>query len=115
MNQREEYVLGRDVTDQAKARESRGTVVISFRISSEEFDALTEYAGAQRKTVSQIAREAFREGLTSRSQTQWAAMSFAGGSMVCFGDVVGNTFVSVDSNVESVGEELEGFTIQVPG
>lgn len=113
MSQREEYVLGRDVTEQAKARESRGTVVISFRISKEEFDALTDYAGLQGKTVSQIAREALREGLTSRGQSQWAAMSFVGGSMVCFGNVEDNTFASVDSSVDSVGEEAEGFTIQV--
>ena len=111
MNQREEYVLGRDVTEQAKARENRGTVVISFRISNEEFGALTENAGVQGKTVSQVAREAFRQGLTSRGPTQWAAMSFAGGNMVYFGNAESSTFGTEEADIEGGDQQSDGFRI----
>ncbi len=111
MNQREEYVLGRDVTEQAQARENRGTVVISFRISSEEFDALTKHAGVQGNTVSQIAHEAFRRGLTPREPTLWAAMSFAGGNMVSFGNVEAGTIGTEEADIVSGEQELDGFRV----
>ena len=57
------YKLGRNVTDQAKAKENRGTVVISFRIKADEFDRLCELAKLNERTVSEEARKAFRIGL----------------------------------------------------
>lgn len=57
------YTLGRDVTEQAKAKESRKTVVISFRIKPSEFDRLSDLAVRDDRTVSEVARMAFRLGV----------------------------------------------------
>ena len=113
MSQQHDYILGRDVTEQAKARESRGTVVVSFRISGDEFDALSDSADGQGKTVSQVAREAFRRGIKSRGPTQWAAMSFLGGNIIYFGDAERGTFGTGEAEIESVDQGLDGFRIQV--
>ena len=67
-----EYVLGRDVTEQAKAREKRGTVVISFRIGLDEFDRLSDLAESEDRTVSWIARRAFRTGMWPYTSTDTA-------------------------------------------
>ena len=111
MSQQQDYILGRDVTEQAQARESRGTVVVSFRISANEFDALSDIADGQGKTVSQVAREAFRHGLTSRGPTQWAAMSFAGGNMVYFGNAENSTFGAEEADLEGGDQESDRFRI----
>lgn len=58
-----EYILGRDVTEQAKAKEKRGTVVISFRINADEFDRVCDLALSKDRTASWVARRAFRIGL----------------------------------------------------
>ena len=55
--------LGRDVTEQARARENRGTVVISFRLKTSEFDDLCAAATLQDRTVSEVARMAYRLGM----------------------------------------------------
>lgn len=112
MSQQEEYVLGRNVTQQARARENRGTVVISFRISGEEFDALSDVADGRGKTVSQVAREAFRQGLTSRGPTQWAAISFPGGNMVYFGNAEPGTFgPNEETDIEGEIQISDGFMV----
>lgn len=108
---KQDYVLGRDVTEQAQARESRGTVVISFRISADEFDALSDIAVGQGKTISQVAREAFRQGLTSNGPIQWAAMSFPGGNMVYFGNAESSTFGAEEADIESGDQVSDGFRI----
>ncbi len=56
------YRLGRDVTDLAKATENRGTVVVSLRLDAREFDALSDYAEAQDRSISEVARAAIRRG-----------------------------------------------------
>ena len=111
MRQQQDYILGRDVTEQAQAHENRGTVVVSFRISGDEFDALSDVADGQGKTVSQVAREAFRQGLTSRGPTQWAAMSFAGGNMVYFGNAESSTFGTEEADIKGGDQEPNGFRI----
>ncbi len=57
------YKLGRNVTDMAKARENRGAVVISFRLKVDEFDRLCELARLNDRTVSEVARIAYRFGV----------------------------------------------------
>lgn len=89
----QEYVLGRNVTEQAQAQENRGTVVLSLRLSSAEFDMLNDLAEMQGRTVSQVAREAIQAWLKHGSrETQWAALSFFGGSTAYFGDMSSHTF-----------------------
>ena len=66
------YILGRNVTEQAEAREARGTVVISFRIDADEFDTLCDLAEESERTVSWVARKAFRIGLTPFMPTNTA-------------------------------------------
>ena len=57
-----DYVLGRNATDLARVKSS-GTVVMSLRLSVEEFSALSNLAESEGKTVSQVAREGIRERL----------------------------------------------------
>lgn len=59
----EQYILGRNVTEQASAKEDRGTTVISFRIKTDEFDVLTHLAQKLDRSISQVARSAFRYGM----------------------------------------------------
>ena len=59
----DKYRLGANVTEQAKAREHRGTVVVSFRLRIDEFDELTDIATQHDRTVSEMARRSMRLGL----------------------------------------------------
>ena len=113
MTQQQEYRLGRKVTEQARAREDRGTVVVSFRVSAKEFDELSDLADSEGKTVSQVAREAFRHGLTFAGPSRWAAISFINGSMVSFGDAYQCTFGTGEPDVEEINQMSEGFVIKM--
>ena len=113
MSQQQDYRLGRKVTEQARAREGRGTVVVSFRVSAEEFDALSDLADSEGKTVSQVAREAFRQGLTSAGPTRWAAISFINGTMVSFGDAYQCTFGTGEPDVEKISQASEGYVFEM--
>ena len=44
MAERTDYVLGRDVTEQARSQESRATSIVSLPLSTEEMDALCAVA-----------------------------------------------------------------------
>jgi hypothetical protein len=86
--EREDYVLGRNVTEQARAKERRGTVVLSLRVSGHEFDALTDFADSEGRTVSQVARAAIQQWLAHPHRASHSAsMSFPSGGMAYFGDV----------------------------
>ncbi len=113
MRQQQDYRLGRKVTEQARAREDRGTVVVSFRVSAKEFDALSDLADSEGKTVSQVAREAFRHGLTFAGPTRWAAISFINGSMVSFGDAYQCTYGTGEPDVEKINQASEGYVIEM--
>ena len=115
MRQQQDYRLGRNVTERAQAQESRGTVVVSFRVSNNEFDALSDLAESQGRTVSQVAREAFRQGLTSDGPTRRAAISFLNGNLVSFGTAYGGTFGTGEPEVEKISHKSDGFLIEVTG
>lgn len=85
---REDYVLGRNVTEQLRAREVRDTVVLSFRLSSVDFDALSDLAESQGKTVSQVGREAVQASLIPSANLTGisAAIGLPHGAMAYFGD-----------------------------
>ncbi len=76
-------------------------------------DAPRDRENGQGKTISQVTLEAFRQGLTSSGPTQWAAMSFLGGNMIYFGNAECGTFGIGEAEIESVGQGLGGFRIQV--
>ena len=100
-DKRDDYILGRNVTEQAQSREKGETVVLSFRLSGEEFVTLSEFAESHGRTVSQVAREAIQQWLLDRGRDpRWAAMSFSGGTRVQFGDVSGSTFRAGEPDVE---------------
>ena len=85
---RQDYVLGRNVTEQARARERRSTVVLSLRLSGDEFDALGDFADLEGRTVSHVARAAIQQWLAHPYRaTHSASMSFPSGGMAYFGDV----------------------------
>lgn len=66
MAERTDYVLGRDVTEQARSHEDRTTSVVSLRLSSEEMDALCAVADQEGKYLSDVVRDAVRRHLKSR-------------------------------------------------
>jgi hypothetical protein len=109
----QEYMLGRNVTERAQAKENRGTVVLSLRLSSVEFDMLTDRAESQRRTVSQVAREAIQGWLKhGNRETQWAALSFANGPMVYFGNMCDLTFRTGEPSVQ-INQDLQESEISV--
>jgi hypothetical protein len=93
MSKRQDFILGRNVTEQAKAHEGRGSAVLSLRLSGEELDSISNIAEVEDKTLSQIVREAIRQWLSNRQrETRWAAMSFPDGTMMYFGNTAHGTF-----------------------
>ena len=95
MIEQNDFVLGRNVTEQAKAVEGRGTVVLSIRLSADELDSLSIIAEAEDKTLSQVVREAIRQWRSNRQrETRRAAMSFPNGNMLYFGDTTQGTFTT---------------------
>ncbi len=72
MAERTDYVLGRDVTEQARSQESRTTGVVSLRLSAEEMDALCAVADKEGKYLSDVVRDAVRKHLKSRKAKQSA-------------------------------------------
>ena len=87
MDERDDYVLGRNVTKQALGKE-RMTSVVSIRLSSEEMDAVSSVAEREGKTFAQVVREAIKETASAkRREFGWsAAVSFRNGSGARFGD-----------------------------
>ena len=72
---RQDYVLGKDVTDAVRGQ-SRGTVVLSLRVDSKEFATLSRLADVEGKTVSQLVREGIRARLNRADMTPSNRMSF---------------------------------------
>ena len=54
----EEYVLGEDVTDWALGGRSKESVVVSIRITAQEFYRLDKLCDETEKSMSQLARDA---------------------------------------------------------
>ena len=65
MDERGDYVLGRNVTNQALGKE-RMTSVVSIRLSSEEMDAVSAVAEREGKTFAQVVREAIKEATSAK-------------------------------------------------
>ena len=88
MDERDDYVLGRNVTKQALGEEEL-TSVISIRLSSEEMDAVNIVAEREGKTFTQVAREAIRQmNSAKRGEYAWSAMmSLPNGARFGFGDL----------------------------
>jgi hypothetical protein len=98
----QEYILGRNVTERARAQENRGTVVLSLRLSSVEFDMLSDLAESQGRTVSQVAREAIQVSFKHRNRETYSAdLSLSNGSAFTFGDMSNRTSQSVQINQDN--------------
>lgn len=94
-----DYVLGVNVTEQAKAQESRGTVVVSFRVSDKDFKRLSTLADSEGKRVSQVAREALLLGLNTSVELPQssASISLGDGAMVSWGNAyIGTSGANVE-------------------
>jgi len=70
----------------AKSKENRDSVVVSFRLSSADFDQLSAIADTQGKTISQIAREALQKGIAPELNESWAKISFPDGRSFTWGN-----------------------------
>lgn len=88
MDERDDYVLGRNVTKQALGKEGLLTSVVSIRLSSEEMDAVNIVAEREGKTFTQVVREAIRQmNSAKRSEYAWISpMSLSNGAWSEFGD-----------------------------
>ena len=88
MDERDDYVLGQDITKQALGKEGRMTSVVSIRLSSEEMDAVSAVAEREGKTFAQVVRAAIKEMAAAKRRARgWsAAVSFLDGSGARFGD-----------------------------
>ena len=73
MAERTDYVLGHDVTEQARSQESRLTGIVSLRLSAEEMDALCAVADREGKYLSEVVRDAVLKHLKSKRAKQPAA------------------------------------------
>lgn len=105
MNQ--EYELGKNVTDSAEGENRRGTVVLSLRMSGTEFDAISDSAERQGKTVSQVAREAIRSGLSIAGRDPYqASISFTNGAAIHYGDITMTTHPWSGNPRQDYREEL---------
>lgn len=69
------YRLGRNVTEQAQGLESRGTIVVSVRLDAREFDALSDYADGQDRSISEVVRAVIRRGVPSMNEITAATPS----------------------------------------
>ncbi len=78
MDERDDYVLGRNVTKQALGQEGL-TSVISIRLSPEEMDAVNIVAEREGKTFTQVVREAIRQMNSARETGLSGVMPFFGG------------------------------------
>lgn len=58
MDDRDDYVLGEDVTHLAAPKGKRDTAVISVRLATQELRELDALSKATGKTISQVVREA---------------------------------------------------------
>lgn len=54
----EDFVLGEEVTDAARARARRGTAVVSVRVSSVELAQLEAISRTTKRSISQVVRDA---------------------------------------------------------
>ena len=57
-DEREDYVLGEEITATSKAKKQTGTGVLSVRLSTEELTRLDQISRSTGKTLSQLVREA---------------------------------------------------------
>ena len=88
MDERDDYVLGRNVTKQALGKEGLLTSVVSIRLSSEEMDAVNAVAEREGKTFAQVVREAIRRMDSAKRGYGWSAqMSLPNGARFGFGDL----------------------------
>lgn len=88
MDERGDYVLGRNVTKQALGKEGLLTSVVSIRLSSEEMDAVNAVAEREGKTFAQVVREAIRRMASAKHDYGWSAqVSLPSGARFGFGDL----------------------------
>jgi predicted transcriptional regulator len=82
----EEFVLGEDVTKLAAGKARKGTVVVSVRLSGDEFRELATLSQLQGRTPSQVARDALREYVLGQHQSQATiTVSLSGGATIVTG------------------------------
>jgi len=87
------YELGPNVTDAAKAVEDRKSVVLSFRMTDDEFEFLSRIADKEGKRVSQVARECLLRGLHQGDNESWMSVGLVNGAKATFGNPPGPTWV----------------------
>lgn len=89
MTNEKDYVLGRDVTTIMSAKERRGTVVLSVRLTLADMARLERLARDERKTLSQIVREALVAYGGSEALQPRITYSVYGGSTLSTGGPAG--------------------------
>ena len=69
MSDEHEYVLGQDVTTAARSKTKSGSVMVSVRLSADELATIEAAAQASGRSLSQVIREAIRNGIRLAPRT----------------------------------------------
>lgn len=70
IGENEEFTLGEDVTSVAKSKSRGGTSVVAVRLSLEELSEIESISRETGKTVSQVLREAIKNGLHASMESR---------------------------------------------
>ncbi len=87
MSEADEYTLGANVTELFRPKENRTTTIVSVRLSAPEWDIVSAIAERERKSVSQVMRDAIAQIASEKStEPRWVAAAFEGGNSTFFGE-----------------------------
>lgn len=104
----EDVTLGEDVTALAKSKSKGGTSVVAVRLSLEELSELESISQETGKTVSQVMREAIRNGLYFNAYSRPSVTVSIGTNATTSGHLVpqGQVLYSDEQNLTNSRSEV---------
>ena len=87
MSEADEYILGANVTELFRPKENRTTTIVSVRLSAPEWDIVSAIAERERKSVSQVMRDAIAQMRNApAADPRWVTAAFENGDSAYFGE-----------------------------
>ena len=97
----QEYSLGEEVTELAQSKKQQDTVVVSVRVSQNEFKRLEEMANQKGKSMSQIVRDAVSAYcIASEKLGYYMSIATSGGAQASSGGFQQQSFASFESTLQ---------------
>lgn len=87
---REDYVLGKNITEAVASKKRDATAVLSVRLSAEEVKALEAVSAATGRTMSQVAREALKAYLHRQERIAQPTVTISAGAWSGFTSSTGS-------------------------